>query len=463
MIILTEEQGRDAAEAVREFYERLPYPRPIDSLEKYQRLWQDEGRRRADYHLHWPAAPFREDRSILVAGCGTSQAAKHAMRWPEARVTGIDFSATSVRCSQELKRKHHLNNLELHQLPVERAGELGTSFDQIVCTGVLHHLADPDAGLAALRDVLKPDGAMHLMVYAPYGRTGIYMLQEFCRRVGIRATDDGIRDLIAALGTLPPGHPLETLLRQAPDFRHEAALADALLHPQDRAYSVPELFGFLDANGMTFGRWVRQAPYSVHCGVMARLLQASRMAKLPLAEQYAAVELFRGTMVRHSIIAYRSDSPSVPRTIDFGGDAWPGYVPIRMADTICIKERLPAGAAAVLINQTHTDKDLINPIDATEMRMFDAIDGKCSVGDIAKTTVPSSRKESQLDLARAFFERLWRYDQVVFDASLTGTLPALAQEQGNEEDVHDFAHQRHALELHRHGAVVGLHAVDGQR
>jgi SAM-dependent methyltransferase len=416
-MIQTKEKSPDAAEAVREFYERLPYPRPLDSLDKYQRLWQDAGRRRADYHLHWPAAPYREDRSILVAGCGTSQAAKHAMRWPEAQVTGIDFSATSVRCTEELKRKYNLNNLQLHQLPVERVGELGTRFDQIVCTGVLHHLATPDAGLAALRDVLNPDGAMHLMVYAPYGRTGIYMLQEFCRRVGIRATDEGIRDLITALGALPPGHPLQTLLRDAPDFRHEAALADALLHPQDRAYSVPELFDFIHANGLTFGRWVKQAPYSLHCGVMAKLPQASRMARLPLAEQYAAVELFRGTMVRHSVVAYRNDSPVSQQPVSFEGDAWVGYVPIRMSDTICVQERLPAGAAAVLINQTHTYTDLVMPIDATEKRMLDAIDGKGRVGEIAKRTVPSSRKASALDLARAFFERLWWYDQVVFDSS----------------------------------------------
>ncbi len=60
------------------------------------------------------------------------------------------------------------------------------------------------------------------MVYAPYGRTGIYMLQEFCRRIDIHATDEGIQDLLAVLGVLPPGHPLEYLLRQAPDFRQEA-------------------------------------------------------------------------------------------------------------------------------------------------------------------------------------------------------------------------------------------------
>jgi SAM-dependent methyltransferase len=416
-MVQTKAQRPDAAEAVREFYERLPYPRPIDSLEEYQRLWHDAQRRRADYHLHWPAVPYREDCSILIAGCGTSQAAKHAMRWPEAQVTGIDVSATSLRCTEELKRKYDLNNLRLQQLPVEQAGELGTSFDQVVCTGVLHHLVDPGVGLAALCDVLKPDGAMQIMVYAPYGRTGIYMLQEFCRRVGIRATDDGIRDLIAVLEALPSGHPLEPLLREAPDFRHEAALADALLHPQDRAYSVPDLFDFINANGLMFGRWVKQAPYSLHCGVMGRLSQASRMAQLPLAEQYAAVELFRGTMARHSVIAYRSDSPRTLQAIDFGGNAWPGYVPIRMADTICIQERLPAGAAAVLINQTHTNTDLILPIDATEKRMFDAIDGERSVGDIARGTMRSPRDASPLDLARSLFERLWWYDQVVFDAS----------------------------------------------
>jgi SAM-dependent methyltransferase len=416
-MIPTKEQRPDAAEAVREFYERLPYPRPIDSLDKYQRLWQDAGRRRADFHLHWPAAPYREDRSILVAGCGTSQAAMHALRWPEAQVTGIDVSSTSVRCTEELKRKYKLNNLELHLLPVERAGELGTNFDQIVCTGVLHHLADPDAGLAALRDVLNPDGAMHLMVYARYGRTGIYMLQEFCRRVGIDATDDGIRELITALEALPSGHPLQSLLREAPDFQHEAALADALLNPQDRAYSVPELFDFISANGLTFGRWVRQAPYSPRCGVVATLPQTSRMARLPLAEQYAAVELFRGTMARHSVVVHRDDGRGAQQAIDFGGDAWPGYVPIRMADTICVQERLPAGAAAVLINRTHTDKDLILPIDTTAKRLFDAIDGKRSIGDIARGTLRPARDASPLDLAHSVFERLWWYDQVVFDTS----------------------------------------------
>jgi 2-polyprenyl-3-methyl-5-hydroxy-6-metoxy-1,4-benzoquinol methylase len=411
---------QSAVAAVQEFYERYPYPRPVDDLENYRLRWQDRARRRADFHLFWPAKPYREDFSILVAGCGTSQAAKHALRWPAASVTGIDFSATSVRCTEELKRKYNLHNLQLHQLPIERASELETSFDQIICTGVLHHLADPDAGLKALRGALKPDGAMHLMVYAPYGRTGIYMLQEFCRRLGVQATDQGIRELIAALASLPQAHPLGNLLREAPDFREQAALADALLHPQDRAYSVPQLFDFIKQCGLTFGRWVKQAPYSPYCGVMSKIPQFSRLAQLPLAEQYAAVELFRGTMVRHSVIVSRDDCTAGPQQIGFAGNAWLGYVPVRMPDTICVQEKLPPGAAAVLINRSHAYTDLYLPIGAAEKRLFDAIDGESSIGALMERTSLTSKRKEQLDFARTFFERLWWYDQVVFAIPMHG-------------------------------------------
>ena len=407
----------DVAEEVREFYNKYPYPPPVDNLEQYRQLWQDRLRRRADYHLFWPNRPYGEDQSILIAGCGTSQAAKHALRWPAAQVTGIDVSATSVQCTQELKRKYNLNNLHLHQLAIERVTDLGMSFDQIVCTGVLHHLPDPDAGFSALSNVLAPGGAMHLMVYAPYGRAGIYMLQEFCRGIGIHATNGEITDLISALKLLPPEHPLENLLRQAPDFRDGATLADALLHPQDRAYSVPQLFDFIHRAGLTFGRWVKQAPYSLHCGVTAKIPQATRIAHLPLEEQYAVIELFRGTMARHSLVAYRSDTAGTQQ-INFSGDTWRDYVPIRMSDTICVQDRLPPGAAAVLINQTHTYRDLFLPIGPAEKQFFDAIDGDRSIGQIVERTLSSpTHRQRDFELARTFFERLWWHDQVVFDAS----------------------------------------------
>jgi SAM-dependent methyltransferase len=145
---------------VRDFYTHHPYPPPVENLDRAVDEWRDENRHRADYHLFWPHRAYRSDLDILVAGCGTWQAAKYAVCRPAARVVGIDVSPTSLDYTGQLKHKYNLTNLEIRPLSIERAVELERCFDLIVCTGVLHHLANPDAGLRALRSVLKPEGSM---------------------------------------------------------------------------------------------------------------------------------------------------------------------------------------------------------------------------------------------------------------------------------------------------------------
>jgi SAM-dependent methyltransferase len=396
---------RNTIAGVGDFYESHPYPPPADDLEAYRRAC-DDARRRADSYLFWPGERYRDDRSILVAGCGTTQAAHYALRWPRARVVGIDLSASSIAYMQELKRKHSLYNLDVRQLAVERAGVLGERFDYVICTGVLHHLSDPDAGLRALQEALLPGGAMHVMVYAPYGRAGVYMLQEYCRRLAIGWSEHEIADLAETLKALPPDHPIVPLLRSSPDFTSVAGLADALLHRQDRAYTVTELLALLQRAGLRFDRWVRQAPYLPECGAVASSPHAPLLRRLGAAEQYAALELLRGTMVRHSVIAYRDDAPA-RGGVSFDGDAWLRYVPLRLPGTIAVRERLPAGAAAVLINGNHTYTDLYLPIDAPRLRLYEAIDGKRTIAQIL-----GEREEREP--ARDFFEQLWQWDQAVF-------------------------------------------------
>jgi SAM-dependent methyltransferase len=408
--------------AVRNFYEQHPYPQPVDDLDRYERHRHDAPARRAEHHLLWPGSAYREDHSILIAGCGTSQAAKHALRWPHARVTGIDVSTESIRRTEALKIKHGLDNLELRELPVECAQELGQSFDQVVCTGVLHHLTDPDAGLRALRQVLAPGGAMHLMVYAPYGRAGVYLLQEYCRRVGIGTSAEEIRDLGAVLRELPRDHPLRPLLGKSPDFSNESGLADALLHPQDRPYSVPQLLEFIARCGLKFGRWLRQAPYLPWCGAPLHSPHHSRLARLRAEDQYAAMELFRGTMVRHSAIVHRDDEPrdgqAIGQVMNFDDGAWLDYTAIRVPEAICVEERLPPGAAGVLINRNHTDTDIYLPIDAAQKRLYSAIDGRRSIRELLTG-------DTTTEAARGFFERLWWHDLVVFDSSQSEALRSM--------------------------------------
>jgi SAM-dependent methyltransferase len=411
----TEERIRaqtGAAEEVRDFYEKMPYPAPLTTLDE---RYNNPDHRRARFHLTWPAGQPRGSPEILIAGCGTSQAARYALREPDARITGIDISETSLRHTRDLQRKYKLENLELHQLPVERVHELGRSFDEIVSTGVLHHLSDPDLGLRALRDVMNQDGAMRLMVYAPYGRAGIYMIQEYCRLLGVGTSENDLRDLAGALETLPADHPLETVLRRAKDFRRIEAMADALLHPRDRAYTVPELYAWLERCGMSFGRWIEQAPYLPQCGMVAKSPHAARIASLPSPLQHAAIELFRGTMVSHGCIAYRNDRPEETQPITFAADRWRDYVPIALPWTVRVRARVPPGNVEVLINRAHTFPDLICTVDAFEGGLLDVIDGNRTLAEILRSAgVVSGSGERR---ALGFFERLWQYDQVVFDAS----------------------------------------------
>jgi SAM-dependent methyltransferase len=320
----------------------------------------------------------------------------------------------SLRYTRDLQRKYDLQNLEIHQLSIEDVRDLGRTFDQIVCTGVLHHLPDPDLGLRALRDVLSAQGAMNLMVYAPYGRAGIYMMQEYCRLLGISSSDRDLKELGDTLKALPSSHPIANAMRAGLDFSHPDALADALLHPLDRAYSVPQLYDWLERCGMSFGRWVEQAPYLAQCGMIAKTPHAARLASLPAPLQHAAVELFRGTMARHKLIAYRDDHAGESQPISFDGDRWLEFVPIQVPWTICLRERLPPGSVAVLINRAHSFTDLILTVDAFENRLFGAIDGKRTLGEILELAGMGGDERRALRL----FERLWQYDQVVFDASL---------------------------------------------
>src|SRR5262249_20805269 len=159
--------------------------------------------------------------------------------------------------------------------------------------------------------------AMHLMVYAAYGRAGVYMMQEYCRLLGVDATEEELRDLDTTIGALPSDHPITGVVKRAKDFRNPDALADALLHPQDRAYTVPQLNAWLERCGVSFGRWFEQAPYLPQCGAIARMAHAARLSSLSPPRQHAAVELLRGTMTRHNFIAYRDDRPSEGQPITF--------------------------------------------------------------------------------------------------------------------------------------------------
>ena len=87
--------------------------------------------------------------------------------------------------------------------------------------------------------------------------------------------------------------------------------------------------------------------------------------------------------------------------------------PLPFADTLEVRERLPPGAAAVLINRNHSYTDLFLPVDSRQLEWVSQVDGTRTLAQIAP-------RRGDREAARELFRRLWDYDQVVFDTSGAG-------------------------------------------
>jgi hypothetical protein len=78
---------------------------------------------------------------------------------------------------------------------------------------------------------------------------------------------------------------------------------------------------------------------------------------------------------------------------------------------MCVKEGLPPGFAGALVNQTHIFNDLYVLVNEQEKQLWEAIDGRRSISEIVEPAPECA------PMAREFFEKLYWYDQIVFDTS----------------------------------------------
>ena len=87
-------------------YARWMYPQPILDIAGWlQNNWQWFDPSHA-HRVFWPDGSGRQDIDILIAGCGTNQAAIIAHNNPQARVVAIDVSAPSLEHHRYLKQRY---------------------------------------------------------------------------------------------------------------------------------------------------------------------------------------------------------------------------------------------------------------------------------------------------------------------------------------------------------------------
>ena len=304
-------------------------------------------------------------------------------------MVGLDVCQAGLAHHAWLKEQYRLSNLELRELPIEAAHTLKQDFDLIVCTGVLHHLADPDAGLNALGQRLKADGCIALMLYARYGRLGVELMQTLFAELNLQKDASSLRIIRDSFACIDPLHPLRSYLAIAPDLDHDTGLIDTFLNARERSYSVNDCMDLLTHAELVFQDWFFKAPYHP---VMARpssntLLEA--IAQLSPPRQWAAMERIQSRNACHFLLACKPERAEASYRLEPAGPAAQTLVP-----SLRWRCRLDGGT-------------LITPhlrirLSETEQALVLGMDGRRCIGELTTS--------GTLEDAKAAIQRLWLLD-----------------------------------------------------
>lgn len=236
------------------FYGKFNYPWPPLSFYEYTdqkfvitMLNQDIG--------SWGNEVLPMRPKIWVAGCGTNQAVFTALKFPQSEVLATDLSSQSLKTSEDSAKQLGVTNLMLVEKSINKV-EYRDRFDYIICTGVIHHNADPRIALGKLSTALKPNGILELMVYNYY-----HMLIEESYQKAIRMLCQGgsVNDLELQLATtkklianFPAQNLMASRLSQFKDAHDDAEVADVLLQPVVHSYTIESFAQMITGSNLEF-------------------------------------------------------------------------------------------------------------------------------------------------------------------------------------------------------------------
>lgn len=218
----------------------------------------------------------------------------------------MDFSSVSKTIVESPTRVRSLKNVILTKGWLESIPFLGINrFELVICTGVLHHLKGPPQRLKILNDAQIDAGGANLMIYAQYGSTSIYHVQNVPREIngGERRVTNEIRNAKALLQVLPI---TDWHFKRNGVFDlniEDIELYDRLLNKRDVCYDVVNVHVLVDKGGYRFvdhdspeSRMEMISKPSLFLGEMVPALSKNSVLK----KQYIC-EIFSGMIQQHSI------------------------------------------------------------------------------------------------------------------------------------------------------------------
>lgn len=300
-------------QAVADHYVAYPYP-ARDPRDEAARLIEGSPSRLAELEHYLFAGRLPSPFRALVAGGGTGDGAiqlAQQMTWRgiEGEVVWLDLSPASKAVAEARAAARNLTNIRFIQGSLlEAKAFVGAGFDYIDCCGVLHHLDDPETGLATLKAVMKPEGGMGVMVYGALGRRGVYDMQAMAE--ALAPPDMPPADRLAVGQRLFNDLPGVNWLKRNPFVRDhidggEAGFYDLLLHARDRAYTVQDFAALAESAGLGVVSFIEPARYDPAAYLTDPKLIAAT-SNLPLLDRAIFAERLAGNMTTH--VAYLADA-----------------------------------------------------------------------------------------------------------------------------------------------------------
>ena len=235
-----------------EQYNNYIYPKPTENLSEE---WIKKNRFQICdpnycWHRLWPEKPYNTKRlDILIAGCGSDQAAILAKCNPNHSFVGIDLSENSLKHEKKLIKENNIENLKLYHDDF-RSVKFKNKFDYIISSGVIHHLDDPGTGLKYFNQNLKDEGVIYIMVYGDKKSYATNQVKQLFKKLNLKQNPESINFVMNTIGKLNNLHPAkifaETEIKQ--DLNHPSGVVDFFLHKKENFFSIKELVKLLNKN-----------------------------------------------------------------------------------------------------------------------------------------------------------------------------------------------------------------------
>ncbi len=396
------------SDKVRDQYEAYPYPsrNPADEAKRLV-VGSPSHLLEIDHYLFAGRRDFTRPFRALVAGGGTGDATLMlAQQLADAgavagEVVYLDLSDASRRIAEARAEARGLVNIRFVKgslLDLEKLGLGG--FDYIDCCGVLHHLADPAAGLAALAAALNEDGGMGLMVYGSYGRSGVYELQAVLRQL---VGDRPLAEQVSFARRLLANLPATNLFARNPVLRDhagsDAELVDLLLHSQDRAYTVEEVAALVQGAGLNLISFIEPLRYDPATYLKDPVL-LRQLAGLTPEGRAALAEKLAGNLKTH--VFYVSKRPAADTL------AWPDGPEAVPCLRVLDGARLAKAVQRDLVLKGDFDGlSLKFPLPRLAPAVLPWIDGRTSLGEIQRALQDLDPRQDW-DHFKAQFDQLYQ-------------------------------------------------------